>query len=141
MMHHAFFDGASRSNPGHASYGAFVKNAEGQEVASIGRYIGINTNNVSEYRGCLAAVDLCIKLGIKRVTIYGDSKLVIEQVNGNWKCRSDNLKRFHKEIINKKNEYFEEIVFKHVRRALNKRADYLANCALDIALESNRTTD
>ena len=132
-MNYAFFDGASRSNPGHASYGAFIKNEDGEEIASICRYIGVNTNNVSEYMGCLAAVNLCISKGIKCVTIYGDSKLVIEQVNGNWKCRSSNLKRFYKEICNKKKD-FDEIHFKHVRREGNKRADFLANQALDEAL-------
>ena len=64
--------------------------------------------------------------------VYGDSKLVIEQVKGNWKVKSENLKPIHKEIRNLLNEYkFQYIEFNHVLRKYNKRADQLANIALD----------
>ena len=70
--------------------------------------------------------------GIKNVTIYGDSKLVVEQVSGRWKVKSDNLKPIYNEI--KKvlaTKPFNKIEFKHVKRDKNKRADELANQAID----------
>ena len=131
-MYSLYFDGASRSNPGPASYGGVIYNENSEEIASYKKYIGKHTNNVAEYLGCFAGIQVCIQENIKNLTVYGDSKLVIEQVSGRWKVRSDNIKPIYLEI--KKvldTKPFETIIFKHVRRHNNKRADELANQALD----------
>jgi len=131
-MYTLYFDGASRSNPGPASYGGVIYDENNKEIATYKKYIGRHTNNVAEYLGCFHGVQACIQEGIKNVTIYGDSKLVIEQVSGRWKVKSDNIKPIYNEI--KKvldTNPFEKIEFKHVKRNKNKRADQLANEALD----------
>ena len=131
-MYTLYFDGASRSNPGPASYGGVIYDENKNEIATYKKYIGKHTNNVAEYLGCFHGVQACIQEGIKNVTIYGDSKLVIEQVSGRWKVKSDNIKPIYNEI--KKvldTNPFEKIEFKHVKRNKNKRADQLANQALD----------
>jgi len=131
-MYTLYFDGASRSNPGPASYGGVIYNANGEEVFTYKKYIGKQTNNVAEYLGCFHGVQACVQEGIKNVIIYGDSKLVVEQVNGRWKVKSPNIKPIYDEI--KKvlaTKPFDSIEFKHVRRNNNKRADELANQALD----------
>jgi len=131
-MYTLYFDGASRSNPGPASYGGVIYDENNNEIATYKKYIGKHTNNVAEYLGCFHGVQACIQEGIKYVTIYGDSKLVIEQVSGRWKARSDNIRPIYNEI--KKvldTNPFEKIEFKHVKRNKNKRADQLANQALD----------
>ena len=69
---------------------------------------------------------------LKNVEIYGDSKLVIQQVKGAWKVKSPNLIPIHNaisELLNEKT--FNEISFNHVLRKYNKRADELANMALN----------
>ena len=131
-MYSVYFDGASRSNPGPASYGGVIYNENGQEVGTYKKYIGKQTNNVAEYLACFAGIQACIQENIKNVTIYGDSKLVIEQVSGRWKVKSPNIKPIYLEI--KKvldTKPFDKIIFKHVKRHKNKRADELANQALD----------
>jgi len=131
-MYTVYFDGASRSNPGPASYGGVIYDPDGNEIANYKKYIGKHTNNVAEYLGCFHGIQACIQEGIKNVIIYGDSKLVVEQVSGRWKVRSDNIKPIYNEI--KKvlaTKPFDKIEFKHVRRNKNKRADELANQALD----------
>ena len=131
-MYTLYFDGASRSNPGPASYGGVIYDENKNEIATYKKYIGKHTNNVAEYLGCFHGVQACIQEGIKNVTIYGDSKLVIEQVSGRWKVKSDNIRPIYNEI--KKvldSKPFEHIEFKHVKRNKNKRADQLANQALD----------
>jgi ribonuclease HI len=66
------------------------------------------------------------------VNVFGDSKLAVEQVNGNWKVKSANIKPLYEEIISLvTRENFDKITFQHVKRKLNKRADELANLALD----------
>jgi len=131
-MYTLYFDGASRSNPGPASYGGVIYDEAGLEIATYKNYIGKQTNNVAEYLGCFHGVQACIQEGIKNVIIYGDSKLVVEQVSGRWKVKSPNIKPIYDEI--KKvlaTKPFDSIEFKHVRRNNNKRADELANQALD----------
>ena len=131
-MYTLYFDGASRSNPGPASYGGVIYDENKNEIATYKKYIGKHTNNVAEYLGCFHGVQACIQEGIKNVTIYGDSKLVIEQVSGRWKVKSDNIRPIYNEI--KKvldTNPFEKIEFKHVKRNKNTRADQLANQALD----------
>ena len=82
--------------------------------------------------GAIAAVNIAIKHGIKSITIFGDSNLVIKQITNEWKVKSDNLKQHFnnlKNVISK--QTWEHIEFKHVYRKHNKRADQLANEALD----------
>lgn len=131
-MYSLYFDGASRSNPGPASYGGVIYDENKIEVGSYKDFIGKTTNNVAEYLGLFAGLQVCKDNNIKNLIVYGDSKLVIEQVKGNWKVKSENLKPIHKEIRNLLNEYkFQHIEFNHVLRKYNKRADQLANIALD----------
>ena len=131
-MYTLYFDGASRSNPGPASYGGVIYDKNNNELATYKKYIGNHTNNVAEYLGCFHGIQACIQEGIKNVIIYGDSKLVIEQVSGRWKVKSDNIKPIYNEIKNVlDSKPFENIEFKHVKRNKNKRADQLANQALD----------
>lgn len=129
-----YFDGASRSNPGPASYGGviYVKENTGKtkELDVYYEYIGVATNNEAEYRGALGGIQKAISLNIKNLKVFGDSKLIIEQIKGNWKCKSANLKPIHVEIKNLLHN-FDTIEFAHVYRKNNKRADELANIALD----------
>ena len=52
-------DGGSRGNPGDAAYGAVLKDADtGEVVAERAECIGVATNNVAEYRGLIAGLEL-----------------------------------------------------------------------------------
>jgi ribonuclease HI len=133
-MFSLYFDGASRGNPGPSSLGGVIYDSSEEEKINYKKAIGIATNNYAEYQALLVGIKVCIKYDIKEVNVYGDSKLVIEQVKGNWKVKSDNLKPMHTEITKFITpEFFKKITFNHVRRNLNKRADELANIALDNA--------
>ena len=81
-----YFDGASRSNPGPASYGGVIYE-NGVERYTYKKYIGSTTNNVAEYKALLNGLLLAKEKSITRLAVYGDSKLVIEQVTGNWKSK------------------------------------------------------
>ena len=133
-MFSLYFDGASRGNPGPSSLGGVIYDSLKEEKINYNKSIGIATNNYAEYQALLVGIKVCIKYDIKEVNVYGDSKLVIEQVKGNWKVKSDNLKPMHTEITKFITpEFFKKITFNHVHRHLNKRADELANIALDNA--------
>ena len=42
------------------------------------------SNNVAEYEACLHGIRLAVELGVKRLYVYGDSALVINQLNKEW---------------------------------------------------------
>lgn len=75
-----------RNPGGHAAWGAAVR-VDGEFVLRAGGYCGVGpkmSNNVAEYSAFNAAAEECLKHpGI--VIIKGDSKLVVEQLNGRWK--------------------------------------------------------
>jgi ribonuclease HI len=56
------------------------------------------TNNECEYQAVIEALSKCKK----RVTILTDSRLAVEQVNGNWECKHPLLKSLHKQVIDLK---------------------------------------
>ncbi len=129
MKYHIYCDGASRSNPGDASIGVSIL-LDGKEIHTISREIGIATNNEAEYQALLDGLNYCIENSINEVDVFLDSKLVVEQVNKNFKVKAQNLKEFNTQVENLIKE-FKYIEFNHVYREDNKRADQLANMALD----------
>ena len=121
-MYKLYFDGASRSNPGPASYGVSLIGPNGKEIDTDKKYIGNATNNVAEYMGAIAAVNLALKHNLDNIAIYGDSNLVIKQITNEWKVKSENLKQHFnnlKNVISKKQ--WKQISFNHVYRKHNKR--------------------
>ena len=129
LIYQIFCDGASRSNPGDASIGVSIS-LDGEEIHTISRKIGIATNNEAEYQALIDALNYCIENSIKEIEVFLDSNLVVEQVNKNFKVKAGNLKVLNSQVENMIKE-FEYIEFKHVYREENKRADQLANMALD----------
>ena len=128
-MYKIYCDGASRSNPGEAFIGVSIQNDE-QEVDTIAKKIGVATNNVAEYEGLRTALDYCDKNNLKGVQIYLDSLLVVQQVNGKYKVKSKNLKDLYNQCTDLI-EKIDNLEIHHVPREQNKRADELANIALD----------
>lgn len=125
-------DGASRGNPGPASYGFVVEDEKGQTFYEEGKYIGITTNNVAEYTGVLEALKYIKNeygSGIP-VTLLADSKLAVEQLSGRYKIKSTHLRILIEEIKQIESE-LSEVSYRHVPREQNKIADHLANLALD----------
>ena len=58
----------------------------------------MSSNNVAEYEACLLGLRIAIELGVKRLLVYGDSTLVINQVNKDWSCTSDKMDAYCSEI-------------------------------------------
>lgn len=127
------FDGCSKSNPGHAGIGAVIyKN--GQEIWHCSKYIGKKTNNQSEYSSLILGLQGAINLGINELQVFGDSLLVIKQINGIYKVKNEGLIELY-ETANKLKQCFNHITFEHVYRTENKRADELANLGLEQMIE------
>ena len=123
-------DGGSRGNPGPAAYGALLKDAEtGEVIAERGETIGLATNNVAEYRGLIAGLELAAELAPEaEIEVRMDSKLVVEQMAGNWKIKHPSMKPL---AIEANRLAPIGTTFTWVPRAENAHADRLANEALD----------
>ena len=128
-MYEIYCDGASRSNPGEASIGVSI-NKDKVEIDTIKKRIGINTNNVAEYLGLIAALEYCVEKKVNNVKIFLDSLLVVQQVNMEYKVKSKKLQTHYENSL-KLIDQIENIEIHHIRRELNSRADQLANQALD----------
>jgi len=127
-MYKIYFDGGSRGNPGISGSGFVIFDENNHVVKSGSKYLGVNTNNYAEYTGLLLALQN-IENKNKPIEIYGDSKLVICQINGEWKVKALNLKPLYDECMSiLKNMNFKAI---HILRNLNSEADKLANEAMD----------
>jgi ribonuclease HI len=136
MEYKLYFDGGSRGNPGESGAGFCLKGKKesdplnGGDISNGYIYLGIATNNEAEWSALIHGLKEAVKLGIKELQVFGDSKLVINQVQDKWKVKAENLKKFHvkaKNLLPK----FSKITFEHILRNLNKEADMCANIAMD----------
>jgi probable phosphoglycerate mutase len=123
-------DGGSRGNPGPAAYGALVRDpVTGKVIAQQGRTLGIATNNVAEYSGLIAGLELAAEYAPNAsIEVRMDSKLVIEQMAGRWKIKHPDLQPL---AIRAQGLAPFGTEWTWVPRAQNAAADLLANNALD----------
>ncbi|MDQ2071216.1 ribonuclease HI [Haloarcula sp. NS06] len=126
---HAYFDGASRGNPGPASVGYVLVNDSGI-VTEGGETIGTATNNQAEYKALIRAVEVARDYGFDDVHIRGDSELIVKQVRGEWDTNDPEL-RENRVRVRELLTDFDDWQIEHVPREINDRADELANDALD----------
>ncbi len=129
----AYVDGASRGNPGRAAYGVRIEDAEGNVLMEISETIGVNTNNVAEYRALIRALLECRNMGAQSLRVYTDSQFVAKQFDGSYRVKHQGMKKLLAEV-RELEASFKQVRVDHIPRSShpgNKRADQLANIALD----------
>ena len=94
------------------------------------------TNNVAEYEACVLGLQAAIEKKIKSLKVYGDSALVICQLNSEWETRDSKLTPYQ-EFIKKLIEQFKDITFKHLPCEENYLADALATLATMFKVNAN----
>jgi ribonuclease HI len=123
------FDGASRGNPGLSGIGCIINNEDGQWLLKRAKLINPTSNNLAELEAVLEGIKLCLKLGLTKVIIEGDSQIVINALRKkstpNWVLNSK-----LDEII-KLMEDLETFQLIHIFREGNTIADKLANLGAD----------
>ncbi len=123
-------DGASRGNPGPSAIGAALFDGAGREVRALSRRVGNTTNNQAEFLALIAGLEEAQRLGARRIEVRLDSELVARQLSGRYRVRHPALRPLY-ERARLLLDGFEEASVRQVPRALNSRADALANAALD----------
>jgi probable phosphoglycerate mutase len=124
-------DGGSRGNPGIAAGGAVVIDAStGTVLTEIGVYVGIASNNVAEYNGMIAGLEVAFERDAEAsVAVRLDSKLVVEQMSGRWKVKHPDM-----QVLARRAQALiagRDVSFEWVPRLDNARADAAANEAMD----------
>ncbi|MCA9370537.1 MAG: ribonuclease HI family protein, partial [Candidatus Peregrinibacteria bacterium] len=92
--------------------------------------IGVETNNVAEYRALIEGLKLAKRYHPNRLICHLDSELIVKQLNGEYRVKMETLRPLFDEI-NELAQEFPDIVFMHIPRSDNHRADALVNKALD----------
>lgn len=125
-----YTDGGSRGNPGIAGIGILIEDKEGNVIRAISQFIGEQTNNVAEYKALSRALEVALDIGIEKVTCYLDSELVVKQIKGEYKVKNERMIDMYNMIMPLVKR-FSSFQIVHIRRELNKKADQLANEAMD----------
>jgi ribonuclease HI len=136
-----YFDGASKNNPrgpagcGWVLYEMDDHGTDYNKLASGQKYLGYSvSNNQAEYRGLDAALDYLDRESISchGLFIRGDSEIVLKQLEGIYKVRSDNIIGYYNNVINSL-DYVDKtfVKYTHIDRSRNSEADQNANDAID----------
>jgi phosphoribosylglycinamide formyltransferase-1 len=123
-------DGGSRGNPGPAAGGFVLSDPDGTRRAAKAFFLGRTTNNVAEYTALVKALEAAAEAGATELTVYSDSELMVRQLNGQYKVKSDALRPLF-EQVGALLARFARYDIRHVTRDKNTAADALVNRALD----------
>ena len=96
-----YTDGASRGNPGESASGYQVFDETGKMLQKGEVYNGITTNNYAEYNAIINALKWCIanfNSSSIEIELHSDSRLVISQINGLFKIKSEDMLKLNKEV-------------------------------------------
>jgi len=129
-----YTDGGARGNPGPAGAGIVI--VDGKNIIEHKKYLGDHqTNNWAEYEAVALALHEAKKHGLagRAIEVRMDSKLVVEQILGNWKIKEPTLKPQAAKVRALLSADFPKYHFVHIPREENGEADRLVNEALDAA--------
>ncbi len=125
-----FTDGGAISNPGPSASAFLICDEKGNVIKEYKEFLGEGTNNEAEYKAAILALKkIKLLLGKERikeveVEIRSDSKLLVEQQNGNYKILDPKIRDLFVDLWNLRIE-FGKIKFTLIEREKNKKADGL----------------
>ena len=126
-----YTDGGSRGNPGPAAAAFILTDEFGKQLQAKGFFLGETTNNVAEYTGLVKALAAAKEMAVRDITIFSDSELVVRQINGQYRVKSENIKDLYGRCVRLLDE-FKQWKIEHISREKNTRADELVNRAMDL---------
>ena len=137
MEHRAlllYSDGACRGNPGVGGAGALLVDSKGRVICSLKKFLGLCTNNIAEYKALILGLEAAVERRPKKLHIFIDSELLVKQVDGSYRVKHKNLKPLMGKVRDLLSS-LESYTIQHIDRSENKKADELANEAIDEAFE------
>jgi ribonuclease HI len=125
-----YFDGSLKLRGGGA--GVLFISPRGEQLKYVFQILFEVSNNESEYEALLHELRLAVSIGIKRLLIYGDSLLVVQEVDKEWDINKYTMDAYVMEICKLKNK-FSGLEIHHVIHDNNVGADVLSKLGSDQA--------
>ena len=132
-VHCLFFDGASKGNPGPSGGGGVILFPSGSTRSSYAWGLGVDSNNVAEFYALWQGLRQAIRLNIRKISVFGDSRIVVQAICTKSCPTSLPLKRIFQKILSLAGK-FQSISFFHILRHLNSIADLEANHAMLLSM-------
>ncbi len=123
----AFVDGGGEWQDKPANIGLYIVDDHQNVRVEEGHIIGKASNNEAEYTAVLMAIYHAQKLGATDLHVYSDSKLIVNQINGDWKIHENHLRHYYDEV--KREAESLNFTISWIPRAQNNKADKLARSA------------
>jgi ribonuclease HI len=118
-----YFDGSLKLE--RAGAGVLLISPMGEQLKYVLQIFWKVSNNKAEYEALLHGLRLAVSLGIKRLLVYGDSAVVINQVNKFWDRNKENMDAYYLEVRKLENKFY-SLEFHHVVCDNNVAADVLS---------------
>ena len=71
-----------------------LHNSKGDKIECIVRLDFLTTNNEANYKALIAGLDLAKAAGAENLVVYSDSQVITNQVNGNYECKNEWMKKY-----------------------------------------------
>jgi len=127
-----YTDGASRGNPGPSGIGYYIVGTDGRELKRGGEFLGMSNSRLAEYYGLKEGIEQAIELGLKRVSFISDNLMMVNQMNGVYKVKNQDLMQVYMDVLELLKK-LDSYSFTHVSRSQNTEADAEANRVIDEA--------
>jgi ribonuclease HI len=125
-----FCDGGAFNNPGPAAIGIIFYNENGKKLLEFSKFLGRATNNQAEYQAVIHAFEIAKKkFQPKEIQFFIDSKLIVEQLNGNYKLKNQNLKPLYY-LAKEWQLNFPLVLYNYIPREKNQLADKLVKAEI-----------
>ena len=104
-----------------------IQTPEGDKIECMIRLDFPSTNNEAEYEALVAGLDLAKVAGAENMIIHCDSQVITSQINSDYKCRNERMKKYLEEMKNRISSL--EVKFVQIPREENECADRFAKAA------------
>jgi ribonuclease HI len=118
-----YFDGSLKLQG--AGAGILFIAPGGEQLKYALQLLFLASNNAAEYEALIHGLNIATSLGIKRLMVYGDSLVVISQINKDWDCSTDSMSKYCT-AVRRLEDKFEGLEFHHMERDRNAAADTLS---------------
>lgn len=123
-----YIDGAADLNSNTSGIGGVFFKLE-ENIFSFSEFYGDLTNNEAEYYALIKSLEYAIEMNLNYIRIFADSQLVVNQINGEYKVKHENMIPLHKKAAMLLRE-FKSWEINHIPRELNKKADTLSKAGM-----------
>ena len=78
-----------------------IQTSERDKIECMIRLDFLMTNNEAEYEALVARLDLVKAAGAENMIIHCDSQVIMSQINGDYECRNERMKKYLEEVKNR----------------------------------------